>query len=196
MLKEQLKKHGLIDNNQMLSLADEKNKLLQEQIDQQKGKIDKLDETRKRQNEIAMDNKAKVETALNAKDQQIAAQKEQILQLKAEIDQIQEQRPPTPEPGVSTAIEDGGTSEQDKNMLAYQRSKLFHYEKTVERLEKERSSLQVRATMAEEQLKVLQQHLQQQTLTQVRKIQELQSQLQLVTGRSADETSVRRSLQQ
>ena len=66
-----------------------------------------------------MDNKAKVETAMNAKDQQIAAQKEQILQLKAEIDQLQEQRPPTAEPGISSAIEDGGTSEQDKNMLAY-----------------------------------------------------------------------------
>ena len=30
MLKEQLKKHGLIDNSQMVSLAEEKNKLLQE----------------------------------------------------------------------------------------------------------------------------------------------------------------------
>ena len=57
-------------------MAEEKNKLLQEQIDQQKAKIEKLDETRKRQNEIAMDNKVKVDNALNAKDQQIAAQKE------------------------------------------------------------------------------------------------------------------------
>ena len=76
MLKEQLKKHGLIDDSQMVGLAEEKNKLLQEQIDQQKAKIEKLDETRKRQNEIAMDNKVKVDNALNAKDQQIAAQKE------------------------------------------------------------------------------------------------------------------------
>ena len=63
----------------MVGLAEEKNRLLQEQVDQQKAKIDKLEETRKRQNEIAMDNKVKVDNALSAKDQQIAAQKEQIL---------------------------------------------------------------------------------------------------------------------
>ena len=44
----------------------------------------------------------------------------------------------------------------DPSMVRYLRSKLYHFEKTVERLEKERSALTVRATMAEEQLKVLQ----------------------------------------
>ena len=92
MLKEQLKKHGLIDNSQMVSLAEEKNKLLQEQLDQQKAKIEKLDETRKKQNEVAMDKKVKIDNELNAKDQQIAAQKEQILQLREEIDQLNEQQ--------------------------------------------------------------------------------------------------------
>ena len=76
----------------MVSLAEEKNKLLQEQLDQQKAKIEKLDETRKKQNEVAMDKKVKIDNELNAKDQQIAAQKEQILQLKEEIDQLNEQQ--------------------------------------------------------------------------------------------------------
>ena len=34
MLKEQLQKHGLIDNSDMVKLAEEKAKLLQEQVDQ------------------------------------------------------------------------------------------------------------------------------------------------------------------
>ena len=76
----------------MVSLAEEKNKLLQEQLDQQKLKIEKLDETRKKQNEVAMDKKVKIDNEINAKDQQIAAQKEQILQLKEEIDQLNEKQ--------------------------------------------------------------------------------------------------------
>lgn len=47
----------------------------------------------------------------------------------------------------------------DASLVRYLRSKIYHFEKTVERLERERSSLTVRATMAEEQLKVLQAHL-------------------------------------
>ena len=43
----------------------------------------------------------------------------------------------------------------DPNLVRYLRSKIYHFERTVERLEKERSGLTVRATMAEEQLKVL-----------------------------------------
>lgn len=50
----------------------------------------------------------------------------------------------------STSNKDG-----DPSMVRYLRSKIYHFERTVERLEKERSALTVRATMAEEQLKVL-----------------------------------------
>jgi len=54
----------------------------------------------------------------------------------------------------SAGKDDGASS-----TVRYLRSKIYHFEKTVERLEKERSQLTVRATMAEEQLKVLQTHL-------------------------------------
>ena len=66
-----------------------------------------------------------------------------------------------------------GADKVDASVVQYLRQKIYHFEKTVQKLEKERSELQVRAVMAEEQLKVLQTHLQQQTLSQVRKIQEL-----------------------
>jgi hypothetical protein len=39
-------------------------------------------------------------------------------------------------------------------MLAYLKSKVFYYEKTVESLEKERANLQVRTKKAEERLKI------------------------------------------
>lgn len=41
----------------------------------------------------------------------------------------------------------------------YLKNKIFHLDKTLSQLEKERSELSVRATMAEEQLKNLQEHL-------------------------------------
>ena len=41
----------------------------------------------------------------------------------------------------------------------YLKNKIFHLDKTLAQLEKERSELSVRATMAEEQLKNLQEHL-------------------------------------
>ena len=44
MLKEQLQKHGLIDNSDMVKLAEEKAKLLQEQVDQQKETIKQLED--------------------------------------------------------------------------------------------------------------------------------------------------------
>ena len=46
MLKEQLQKHGLIDNSDMVKLAEEKAKLLQEQVDQQKETIKQLEDQR------------------------------------------------------------------------------------------------------------------------------------------------------
>ena len=46
MLKEQLKKHGLIDNSDMVKLAEEKAKLLQEQVDQMKDSIKQLEDER------------------------------------------------------------------------------------------------------------------------------------------------------
>ena len=69
----------------MVDLAEEKSKLLQEQVDQQKEKIDTLEEQRQRQNEIVMENKTAVENALAGKDQQITVQKEQILKLQEEL---------------------------------------------------------------------------------------------------------------
>lgn len=44
---------------------------------------------------------------------------------------------------------DGG-ADGASSTVRYLRSKIYHFEKTVERLEKERSQLTVRATMAEE----------------------------------------------
>jgi hypothetical protein len=41
----------------------------------------------------------------------------------------------------------------------YLRNKIFHLEKTLGQLEKERSELSVRSTMAEEQLKNMQEHI-------------------------------------
>jgi len=41
----------------------------------------------------------------------------------------------------------------------YLRNKVFHLEKTLGQLERERSELSVRSTMAEEQLKNMQEHL-------------------------------------
>jgi len=43
--------------------------------------------------------------------------------------------------------------------VKYLKNKIFHLEKTLNQLEKERSELSVRSTMAEEQLKNLQEHL-------------------------------------
>lgn len=43
--------------------------------------------------------------------------------------------------------------------MKYLKNKIFHLEKTLAQLEKERSELSVRTTMAEEQLKNLQEHL-------------------------------------
>ena len=43
MLKGQLKQHGLIDNSEMVDLAEEKARLLQEQVDQQKDQINMLE---------------------------------------------------------------------------------------------------------------------------------------------------------
>jgi len=43
--------------------------------------------------------------------------------------------------------------------VKYLKSKIFHLEKELGKIEKERSELSVRATMAEEQLKNLQEHL-------------------------------------
>jgi len=43
-------------------------------------------------------------------------------------------------------------------MLKYLKSKVFHYEKAVEKLEKERSELSTRVVMGQEQLKATEQH--------------------------------------
>ena len=55
----------------------------------------------------------------------------------------------------------------------YLRNKIFHLEKTLGQLEKERSELSVRATMAEEQLKNMQEHLGTTTHSYQRKIFEM-----------------------
>ncbi len=60
-------------------------------------------------------------------------------------------------------------------------NKITYYERTVKQLEKERSELMVRATMAEEQLKSLTEHLSKTTLDYQRKIMELKRVINLFT---------------
>ncbi len=55
----------------------------------------------------------------------------------------------------------------------YLKNKIFHLEKTLGQLEKERSELSVRATMAEEQLKNMQEHFATQSHTNQKKVFEL-----------------------
>jgi len=57
--------------------------------------------------------------------------------------------------------------------MKYLKSKIFHLEKTLAQLEKERSELSVRATMAEEQFKNVQEHFSVTTHTNQKKIFEL-----------------------
>ena len=63
--------------------------------------------------------------------------------------------------------------------------KLYHYEQTVDKLEKERASLQARATLAEEQLAVLQEHLHKYTLDSSRKISALEYRVELLSPQKA-----------
>lgn len=63
----------------------------------------------------------------------------------------------------------GPTSGETKNL----RQKLEYYEKSIRTLEKERSELIVRSTMAEEQLKHLQEHLNKVTYDYHRKLTEM-----------------------
>lgn len=44
MLKGQIKESGLVDNEEMLEMAEEKAKLLQEQLDEQTEKLKELEE--------------------------------------------------------------------------------------------------------------------------------------------------------
>ncbi|EGR27555.1 kinesin-like protein, putative [Ichthyophthirius multifiliis] len=60
------------------------------------------------------------------------------------------------------------------------KTKLMYYEKMIKSIEKDKSQLLVRATMAEEQLKQLQEHLQKSTLEYQKKIMELKKVLQLL----------------
>jgi predicted nucleic acid-binding Zn-ribbon protein len=55
----------------------------------------------------------------------------------------------------------------------YLKNKIFHLEKTLASLEKERSEMSVRATMAEEQLRNLQEHLTTNTHGYQKKIYEM-----------------------
>lgn len=55
----------------------------------------------------------------------------------------------------------------------YLKNKIFHLEKTLGQLEKERSELSVRTTMAEEQLKNLSEHLTTNTHAYQKKIYEM-----------------------
>jgi len=55
----------------------------------------------------------------------------------------------------------------------YLRNKVFHLEKTLGQLERERSELSVRSTMAEEQLKNMQEHLSTSTHSYQKKIFEM-----------------------
>ena len=59
----------------------------------------------------------------------------------------------------------------------YLKNKVFHLEKMLAQLEKERSELSVRATMAEEQLKNMQEHFATQSHTNQKKVFELKKAL-------------------
>lgn len=65
----------------------------------------------------------------------------------------------------------------------YLKNKVFHLEKTLTQLEKERSELSVRATMAEEQLKNLQEHLTTNTHSYQKKIYEMKK---ILRGKGVD----------
>ena len=53
--------------------------------------------------------------------------------------------------GVNTSVTEPDSKEGSaSSTVRYLRSKIYHFEKTVERIEKERSQLTVRSTMAEE----------------------------------------------
>lgn len=65
----------------------------------------------------------------------------------------------------------------------YLKNKVFHLEKTLNQLEKERSELSVRATMAEEQLKNLQEHLTTNTHSYQKKIYEMKK---ILRGKGVD----------
>ena len=78
--------------------------------------------------------------------------------------------------GVS-AYPELSADEADLSVVRYLKMKLYHYEQTVDKLEKERTSWMGRAMVAEEQLNVLQEHLHKSTMTSSRKIATLEDQL-------------------
>ena len=127
-----------------------------------------------------------MQNAMSAKEQEIALHKDQIRKLQDQLaentslhnvmgdeieklkqnplgtsdtDSVRAERDRLLEEKAGGKAPASGDKGGDASAVKYLRSKLYHFEKTVERLERERSGLQVRATMAEEQLRVLQQHL-------------------------------------
>jgi len=76
------------------------------------------------------------------------------------IDDLREERDRLIEENMRLKSGDYDEEEQvektshNPTLVKYLRSKIYHFERAVEKLEKERSMLSVRATMAEEQLKV------------------------------------------
>lgn len=204
MLKDQLHSGGQIKNSEILEHAEEKARLLQEQVDQlslQKEELETMQGDMMSQKE---DGERTIQNVLSSKDQEIDALSQKNSQLKEdmkefkstievqkkileeiqklkenprsasnapELDNLRLERDRLLDENAKLRSEmpmggnagEGGESGQ--NLVKYLRSKIYHFEKTVERLEKERSSLTVRATMAEEQLKVLQSHTQQSSVS-------------------------------
>ena len=81
------------------------------------------------------------------------------------------------------ADDKGGSAAPSSGNVKALQGKIKHYEKMLAQLEKERSELKTRATMAEAQNKALQGHLSQQAQTYQRKIAEMK---QLLQSRGVD----------
>ena len=192
MLKGQIKESGLVDNEEMLNMAEEKVKLLQEQLDEQTEKLKELEEKDDQNDKEKGEAETERENELRAKEQENMALVAQLKKVEQELEeakasmmlqreildevqklkngplkgvdfedneQLKEERDRLLEENarMRSGLDESSTNPKDgdPNVIRYLRSKIYHFERTVERLEKERSGLTVRATMAEEQLKVL-----------------------------------------
>ena len=94
--------------------------------------------------------------------------------LMSERDQLLEEIRTLKLGGQLPAIEGNG------NETRYLKTKVYHFEKLVERLENEKSQLQIQCTMAKEHQKLLEQQLEEREKTHVRELITLKNQLKRV----------------
>ena len=193
MLKDQMRKHNLLDHSDMLHNSDEKVRLLQDVTEQQRQRLHQLESYRDSVERERAKERTELTNVIKEKDQQIGAHKTNIETLKAEVFQAREnadlqkeildeihtlkEDPPAWaqaenaeelreerdkllvenakfRSGVS-AYPELSPDEADLSIVRYLKMKLYHYENTVDKIEKERISWMGRAMVAEEQLAVL-----------------------------------------